>query len=54
MALIKKPVNGMKDILPEEMEIREYVQGVIRDTYRQFGFTAIETPCMESLSLIHI
>ena len=25
MALAKKPVNGMKDILPEEMEIRDYV-----------------------------
>ena len=26
MALSKKPVNGMKDILPEEMQIRDYVQ----------------------------
>ena len=25
MALSKKPVNGMKDILPEEMQIRDYV-----------------------------
>lgn len=50
MALNKKPVNGMRDILPEEMEIREYVQAVIRDTYRQFGFTPIETPCMESIA----
>ncbi len=24
MALIKKPVTGMKDILPAEMEIRDY------------------------------
>ena len=50
MALNKKPVNGMKDILPEEMQIRDYVQSVIKDTYRRFGFTAIETPCMESIS----
>lgn len=50
MALNKKPVHGMRDILPEEMEIREYVQSVIRDTYRQFGFTTIETPCMESIA----
>lgn len=49
MALAKKPVNGMKDILPEEMLIRDYVQGVIRDTYRSFGFTPIETPCMENI-----
>ena len=48
MALSKKPVNGMKDILPAEMEIRDYVTSVIKDTYRSFGFTPIETPCMEN------
>lgn len=50
MALSKKPVNGMKDILPAEMEIRDYVTNVIKETYRSFGFTAIETPCMENIA----
>ncbi len=50
MALSKKPVTGMKDILPEEMEIRDYVIGVIKETYGNFGFTSIETPCVESLA----
>ena len=50
MALSKKPVTGMKDILPEEMQIRDYVQNVIKDTYRSFGFTPIETPCMENIA----
>ena len=50
MALGKKPVNGMKDILPAEMEIRDYVTSVIKDTYRSFGFTPIETPCMENIA----
>lgn len=50
MALNKKPVTGMKDILPEEMAIREYVMGIIRQTYSQFGFTQIETPCVESIA----
>lgn len=49
MALSKKPVTGMKDILPQEMEIRDYVIRVIKDTYRKFGFTSIETPCMENI-----
>ncbi len=49
MALKKKPVNGMKDIMPREMEIRDYVTGVIKETYRSFGFTPIETPCMEDI-----
>ncbi len=50
MSLVKKPVNGMKDILPAEMQIRDYVQSVIKDTYRSFGFTPIETPCMENIA----
>lgn len=50
MALSKKPVTGMKDILPEEMEIRDYVIGVIKETYGNFGFTSIETPCVENIA----
>jgi histidyl-tRNA synthetase len=50
MAFVKKPVTGMKDILPEEMQVRDYVQSVIKETYRSFGFTPIETPCMENIS----
>lgn len=49
MALKKKPVTGMKDILPAEMEIRDYVLGKIKETYRGFGFSAIETPCVEHI-----
>ena len=49
MALNKKPVTGMKDIMPEEMQIRDYVIGVIKETYGKFGFTSIETPCMENI-----
>ncbi len=37
--LSKKPVTGMKDILPEEMKIRNYVQNVIKDTYRLSVYT---------------
>ena len=50
MALNKKPVTGMKDIMPEEMAIRDYVIGVIKETYGKFGFTPIETPCMENIA----
>ncbi|MBR1441133.1 MAG: histidine--tRNA ligase [Lachnospiraceae bacterium] len=50
MTLSKKPVTGMKDILPEEMEIRDYCISVIKDTYGKFGFTSIETPCIENLA----
>lgn len=49
MALNKKPVTGMKDVLPAEMQIRDYVMSVIKENYRKFGFTPIETPCVESI-----
>lgn len=50
MALVKKPVTGMKEILPKEMVIRDYVQRVIKETYASFGFTSIETPCLEDIA----
>ena len=50
MALIKKPVTGMKDILPTEMQLRDYCIGIIKKTYGEFGFNSIETPCVESLA----
>ena len=50
MALSKKPTTGMKDILPEEMQIRDYVISVIKDTYGKFVFTSIETPCVENIA----
>lgn len=50
MALIKKPMTGMKDILPREMQIRDYLISLIKDTYASFGFTPIETPAVENIA----
>ena len=49
MNLKKKPVTGMKDILPREMEIRDYVIRLIKETYASFGFSSIETPGVEHI-----
>ena len=49
MALKKKPTTGMKDILPKEMEIRDYVIRQIKETYKTFGFQSMETPCVEHI-----
>ena len=49
MALKKKPVTGMRDILPAEMQIRDYVLAQIKETYRSFGFSSMETPCVEHI-----
>ena len=45
----KKAVTGMKDILPEEMAIRQRILSAIRRVYGRFGFTEIETPIVEHL-----
>lgn len=47
--LIKKPTTGMKDILPQEMEIRDYVEQTVRSVYGSFGFEHIETPVVEHI-----
>ena len=49
MALIRKPTTGMKDILPSEMLVRDYVTKLVKETYEAFGFTPIETPAVEHI-----
>ena len=46
---IKETVKGMRDILPAEMEIREYLLTKLKYLYTSFGYTQIETPCMERI-----
>ena len=45
----KKPVTGMRDILPDEMEVRNYAIRLIRETYGSFGFLPLEAPCVEHI-----
>ena len=40
-------LKGMKDILPAEQRMRDYVQGKILQTYREAGFERISTPMLE-------
>ncbi len=49
MKFIKTPVKGMRDFLPDDMYFREYVLNLITKTYNSFGFTKIETPCIEHI-----
>ncbi|HHZ01103.1 MAG TPA: histidine--tRNA ligase [Sedimentibacter sp.] len=43
------PAKGMRDITPYEKEIRDYVEGVIVNTYKQCGFELFETPVVENI-----
>lgn len=49
MTFIKTPVKGMRDFLPKEMAVREYVLSVMKDTYENFGFQLIGTPTVEHI-----
>ena len=49
MAYIKTPVKGMNDALPSDARLREYLKGIISETYSKFGFSQIETPCVEHI-----
>lgn len=40
-------LKGMKDILPSEQKLRDYVQQKILETYRASGFERISTPMLE-------
>ena len=43
------PLKGMKDYLPQEQRIRDFVQGRILEVYRGNGFERIATPMLEDM-----
>lgn len=49
MSFIKAPMKGMSDFLPQDMRLREYVISILKETYASFGYTQIETPCIEHI-----
>ncbi len=46
------PPKGTFDVLPKDMELRNYVKDVIRHTYISRGFNEIETPMLENIDLM--
>ena len=42
-------LKGMRDLLPAEQTLRDYIQGKILETYRSAGFERISTPMLEDL-----
>ena len=49
MTFIKTPVKGMRDMTPQDMELREYVLSLMQETYQKFGFERIQTPAVEHI-----
>src|SRR5262245_5605718 len=46
------PPRGMRDVLPDEVELRDRTLATILDLYRRRGFQRIETPAVENLKLL--
>ena len=47
LVMKQTPVKGTRDYLPEEVQIRDYLQAVILETYKEAGFCRITTPVIE-------
>jgi len=47
-----QPAKGTQDILPKDMALRNYVLDTIRTTYKEKGFTQIQTPSVENIELL--
>lgn len=46
------PAEGMRDFSPKDVELRRYLTNKIIESYRQFGFEQIETPCVERIQFL--
>jgi histidyl-tRNA synthetase len=47
-----RPARGMRDFLPEEVRRRDYVIGVVEETYQRYGFEPLETPALENVETL--
>jgi histidyl-tRNA synthetase len=52
MAEHTRPARGMRDFLPDDVRRREYVVGVVEQTYRRYGFEPLETPALENIETL--
>jgi histidyl-tRNA synthetase len=50
--LTTKPPSGTRDFLPADVRRREYVVGVVRRVYEQYGFEPLETPAFENIETL--
>ena len=44
--------KGTRDFSPEEMAKRNYIFDTIKEVYKLYGFSQIETPAMENLNTL--
>jgi histidyl-tRNA synthetase len=47
-----KPPSGTRDFLPDEVRKRQYVTGVVREIFEQYGYEPLETPAFENIDTL--
>jgi histidyl-tRNA synthetase len=52
MAEHTRPARGMRDFLPDDVRRREYVVGIVEQTYRRYAFEPLETPALENIETL--
>ena len=48
--MIQRP-RGTRDLLPEDMEKRRYLEKKIREVFLSYGYREVQTPTFEHLEL---
>jgi histidyl-tRNA synthetase len=49
MKIDNSPARGMRDLLPDDVAVRDHVLESISAVYRRFGYQRIETPALENI-----
>ena len=44
--MIIQNVKGGYDFLPKEQKIRNYINGILKNTFEEYGYLPIETPIL--------
>ncbi|MFI6578058.1 histidine--tRNA ligase [Nocardiopsis sp. NPDC050513] len=52
MAQRPSPVRGMRDVLPDAAERRQWLESTIHHEFSRFGYRPIETPALEDLRFL--
>ena len=49
-----QPPKGTRDFLPEEMIKRQFIFDTLREVFEEYGFSPMETPAIESWSVLSV
>ena len=47
-----QPLKGTRDLIPEEMIVRQKILETVKNVFELFGFRPLETPALESWKIL--